>query len=144
MAYISPSCEERQEFWKPAIASHQETQSAAETTDQVCQECGSDFVLGSRFCYTCGLDRHAGGAEPTATGLRSWFDFASLRDVLGQTTASLVALILGCACITAALVTGFLFNATTLLDWQAVQLWRIEWLLAATAIFAAGFLLKKK
>jgi hypothetical protein len=41
-------------------------------------------------------------------------------------------------------VTGFLFSATTLLDWQAVQLWRIEWLLAATAIFAAGFLLKKK
>jgi hypothetical protein len=29
------------------------------------------------------------------------------------------------------------------LDWQAVQLWRIEWLLGATASFLAGILLKK-
>jgi hypothetical protein len=145
MAHIAPGYEERQEFWKPAISPHhQETPHAAETTDQVCQECGTDFVLGSRFCYTCGTDRHAIVAEATATGLRTWFDFASLRDALGQTNASLTAFILGCACITAAVVTGFLFTATTLLDWQAVQLWRIEWLLAATAIFAAGFLLKKK
>jgi hypothetical protein len=110
----------------------------------VCQECGTDFVIGSRFCYTCGADRHAGLAEPSAAGWRSWFDFSALRDALGQTNASLVALMLGCACIIAAVVTGFLFTATTLLDWQAIQLWRIEWLLAATAIFAAGFLLKKK
>jgi hypothetical protein len=41
-------------------------------------------------------------------------------------------------------VTGFVFTATTLLDWQAVQLWRIEWLLGSVAMFAAGFLLKKK
>jgi hypothetical protein len=41
-------------------------------------------------------------------------------------------------------MTGFLFTATTLLDWQAVQIWRIEWLLAASAVFVAGVLLKKK
>jgi hypothetical protein len=144
MAHIAPSYEGRQEFWKPAIPPHQETPPQAEAIGQVCQECGTDFVLGSRFCYTCGADRHANVTEAPATGLRTWFDFASLRDALGQTTASLVALILGCACVTAAIVTGFLFTATTLLDWQAVQLWRIEWLLAATAIFAAGHLLKKK
>ena len=143
MAHIAPSYEERQEFWKPAIPLHQEPPPAAEAATQVCQECGTDFVLDSRFCYTCGADRHASTAE-APTGLRTWFDFTSLRDALGQTTASLVALILGCACITASLVTGFLFNAATVLDWQAVQLWRIEWLLAATAIFVAGVLLKKK
>lgn len=57
---------------------------------------------------------------------------------------SLAALVLGCACIVAAVVTGFVFNATTLVDWQAVQLWRIEWLLAAIAILLAGILVKKK
>lgn len=144
MAHLAPNYEERQEFWKPAVAPRQEPQHAAEVNQQVCQECGTDFVVGSRFCYVCGADRNTNLSDTAVTGLRAWIDFASLRDTLGQTTASLVALILGCACVIAAVVTGFVFTATTLLDWQAVQLWRIEWLLAAVAIFAAGFLLKKK
>lgn len=142
MAHMAPNYEERQEFWKPAVAPRHESQSAE--ANQICQECGTDFVVGSRFCYVCGADRNASLANSEATGLRAWVDFESLRDALGQTNASLVALILGCACVIAAIVTGFVFTATTLLDWQAVQLWRIEWLLAAVAIFAAGFLLKKK
>ena len=76
--------------------------------------------------------------------MREWLDFASLRDALGQTIGSLVALVLGVACIIAAVITGFLYTATTLLDWQAVQIWRVEWLLAALAMFAGGILLKKK
>src|ERR1700757_3912638 len=143
MAQLAPNYDERQEFWKPAVAPRQEA-VAAETTDQVCQECGTDFVLGSRFCYVCGSDRNANLANTASSGLRAWVDYTSLRDSLGQTNASLIALILGCACVIAAIVTGFVFTANTLLDWQAVQLWRIEWLLAAVAIFAAGFLLKKK
>src|SRR5512137_1559362 len=137
MAHMAPNFEERQEFWKPAVAPRQET-SAAETTGQVCQECGTDFVLGSRFCYVCGVDRNANLAGASTTGVQAWVDFASLREALGQTNASLVALVLGCACVIAAIVTGFVFTATTLLDWQAVQLWRIEWLLGAVAMFAAG------
>jgi len=35
------------------------------------------------------------------------------------------------------------FTAATVLDWQAVQLWRIEWLLGAAVAFVAGILLKK-
>jgi hypothetical protein len=140
MAHMAPNYEERQEFWKPAVAPRQES---ASETGPVCQECGTDFVLGSRFCYVCGTDRNA-NLTAAVTGLRAWIDFASLRDALGQTNASLVALVLGCACVIAAIVTGFVFTATTLLDWQAVQLWRIEWLLGAVAMFAAGFLLKKK
>lgn len=143
MAHLAPNYEERQEFWKPAVAPRQEA-AAAEATDQVCQECGTDFVLGSRFCYVCGADRHANLAANSVAGLRAWIDFASLREALGQSNASLVALVMGFACVIAAIVTGFVFTATTLLDWQAVQLWRIEWLLGAVAMFAAGFLLKKK
>jgi hypothetical protein len=143
MAQLAPNYEERQEFWKPAVAPKQEV-SAPENTDQACQECGTDFVLGSRFCYVCGSDRNANLPAGALTGLRAWIDFASLREALGQSNASLVALVMGFACVIAAIVTGFVFTATTLLDWQAVQLWRIEWLLGAVAMFAAGFLLKKK
>jgi hypothetical protein len=143
MAHLAPNYEERQEFWKPSVAPRQEA-SSAEATEQVCQECGTDFILGSRFCYACGSDRNANLANTTVIGLQSWVDFASLRESLGQTTGSLLALILGCVCVIAAIVTGVVFTATTLLDWQAVQLWRIEWLLAALAMFAVGFLLKKK
>jgi hypothetical protein len=143
MAHLAPNYEERQEFWKPAVAPHQEA-TKAEATDQVCQECGTDFVLGSRFCYVCGADRHANLAITSPAGLHAWIDFASLREALGQSNASMIALVMGCACVIAAIVTGLVFTATTLLDWQAVQLWRIEWLLGAVAMFAAGFLLKKK
>ena len=143
MAHMAPNYEERQEFWKPAVAPRHE-QISAETSEQVCQECGTDFLVGSRFCYVCGADRNANLSETTVTGIRAWIDFASLRDTLGLTNASLVAFILGCACVIAAVVTGLVFTATTLLDWQAVQLWRIEWLLAAVALFVAGVLLKKK
>src|SRR5215475_11895790 len=116
MAQLAPNYEERQEFWKPAVAPRQEA-AAAPTTEQVCQECGTDFVLGSRFCHVCGSGRQASMAQAPANDLSSWLDFAGLREALGQSTASLVALILGCACVIAAIVTGFVFNATTLLDW---------------------------
>ena len=143
MAQLAPNYEERQEFWKPAAAPRHEA-TTTQASDQVCQECGTDYILGSRFCYACGSDRNASLVSAPVKGLPAWVDFASLREALGQNNASLIALVLGFACVIAAIVTGVVFTATTLLDWQAVQLWRIEWLLGAVAMFAAGFLLKKK
>jgi hypothetical protein len=144
MAHLAPNIEERQEFWKPVVSHRIEKQPVASAADQICQNCGTDYVMGSRFCHICGSDRHVNLADSAPLGIRAWMDFASLRDLLGQSTASLVALFLGCACVIAAVVTGFMFTATTLLDWQAVQIWRIEWLLAAAAVFICGVLLKKK
>lgn len=143
MAHMAPNYEERQEFWKPVVPPRPENLQVA-AGEHLCPHCGTDFVVGSRFCHICGADRNANLADTTVTGLRAWFDYASLRDALGQTTSSLIAFIIGCACVIAAAVTGFLFTATTLLDWQAVQVWRIEWLLAGVAAFVAGLLLKKK
>jgi hypothetical protein len=142
MAQMARNLEERQEFWKPVVPSRQEP-LPAETAGQVCENCGTDFLMGSRFCHVCGADRNANLAGPPTTGIREWFEFASLRDAIGQTTGSLVALFLGVACLVAAAITGFLYTATTVLDWQAVQIWRIEWLLAALAVFAGGLLLKR-
>ena len=141
MARTVENYEERQEFWKPAVPQRPEI-GPSEAAEHVCEHCGTDFVVGSRFCHVCGADRHVALAENK--GIRAWFDFGALREALGQSSASLVTLFLGVACLIAAAVTGFLFTATTLLDWQAVQIWRIEWLLAAVAVFAAGSLLKRR
>src|SRR5260370_38736705 len=100
--------------------------------------------MGSQFCHICGAGRRPDLAGSGWRGLSVRLNFDSLRKSLGQSTASLVALISGCGCIIAAVVTGFTFTATTLLDWQAIQLWRIQWLLAAGAILVAGLLLKKE
>jgi hypothetical protein len=146
MAEAAQNYEGQTEFWKPAAGVRAQNQFADEASHQPCQSCGSDCVVGSRFCHVCGTDRHAvlAGKSSAFRRFSAVFDFASLRDALGQTNASLTALIAGCTCLVAAVVTGFFFKATTLLDWQAVQLWRIEWLLAAVALMVAGVLLKKK
>lgn len=142
MAQLARNYDERQEFWKPALP-HREEPLQVEATEQVCDQCGTDFLWGSRFCHVCGAGRSTSPASPSTTGIREWFDFASLRDAMGQTTGSLIALFVGFACVIAAAITGFLYSTTTVLDWQAVQVWRIEWLVAAVAAFVAGLLLKK-
>jgi hypothetical protein len=72
-----------------------------------------------------------------------YMDFHAIREALGLTIGSLIAFVLGVACVGCAVATGLMYTATTLLDWQAVQIWRIEWLLAAVAAFLAGILLKR-
>lgn len=142
MAQAAPNYEERQEFWKPVVSPRADVQAAA--GELACAECGTEFIVGSRFCHICGAGRKVNLADSTVTGLRAWFDYASLRDALGQSAASLVAFIIGCAFVIAAALTGVIFTANNLTDWQAIQLWRIEWLLAGVAAFMAGLLLKKK
>ena len=45
------------------------------------------------------------------------------------------------ACIGAAVATGFLYTASTFGDWQAIQAWRSQWLVAAGVAFICGILL---
>ncbi|HEY6307132.1 MAG TPA: hypothetical protein VI488_11825 [Candidatus Angelobacter sp.] len=141
MADVAPNYEERQEFWKPAGFPRPES-LPAEASESTCRQCKSDLIVGSQFCHTCGAEQRSIAASPWRR-FPSRQSFTLIRDALGQSTASLGALILGCVCLMAALLTGFIFTASTLLDWQAIQLWRIEWLLAAIALFAAGILLQK-
>jgi len=129
----------KQEFWKPALASR-ENPAKPESPGQACLHCGVALLAGSIFCHKCG---HPVEESPAAPEVPVWFNLESLREFLGQTTASLICLVVGTICVIAAIITGFIYTASTLLDWQAVQIWRIEWLLAATASFVAGILLKK-
>ena len=76
-------------------------------------------------------------------GLARLLDWQVIRLGLGLPAASLIAFIAGLMCLAAAIATGLVFTAATVLDWQAVQIWRVQWLLGAAAAFLAGILLKR-
>lgn len=130
-----------QEYWHPPVqAAMQEAEARVHA--ELCPRCNTEFIVGSRFCYVCGTERdpHPQAAEGR---LSHMLDFHIIKESLGLTIPSLVAFIVGLLCLGAAVATGFLYTATTLLDWQAVQIWRIEWLLAAAVSLVAGVLLKR-
>jgi hypothetical protein len=129
-----------QEFWRPPVQNAQ-VQEAVPATE-VCSRCNTGFVIGSRFCHVCG----AGRDPQPQFGKPSIIHFLDLRlmgNALGLNVASFISFIVGIVCMAAAFATGFIYTATTVLDWQAVQIWRIEWLLAAAVAFIAGILLKR-
>jgi hypothetical protein len=130
--------------------------------------------MGSRFCHACGGKRpivmssaeradaatfarlwqqmvhHAGAVVAAIPWKRikfpawlSYLQFHAIKTRLGLPTASLIAFVAGMGCVAGALLVGLL-TAKTLVDWQAIQFYRAEWLLAATAAFVAGILLKKQ
>jgi hypothetical protein len=107
---------------------------------EACQGCGAEYLIGSRFCHACGTQRPSSIAQ---RGFYRYFEFAYINKALNIGTLGLIAFVAGLGCLLAAAVTGFVFAPNTTLDWQAIQLWRIQWLLASAAAFLAGILLKK-
>ena len=113
---------------------------------EVCNRCGNEFVVGARYCHVCGETRGALARSSSGAGryLRPFGNFfASLKQAFGLPTVSLVAFVVGLGCIFAAVFIGVFYTAATVLDWQAVQVWRLEWLLGAVVAFIAAILLKK-
>lgn len=76
-------------------------------------------------------------------GFLSVLEFHAIKAWFGLPTASLIAFLIGVGCVLAAIAVGVIYSVQTLADFQAIQLWRIEWLLAALAAFVAGILLKR-
>ena len=133
----------QQEYWRPANNhSAREMASAARSRSEVCEGCGSEFIMGARFCHVCGTTRR--DESTTTPRWMEVLDFDNIREVLGLSIGSLVAFIFGMVCVVAAIAVGFIYSANTLVDWQAVQTWRVEWMLAAVVAFVAGILLKKQ
>jgi hypothetical protein len=171
--------ETRNEFWRPpspALPDELVIRESIPSVAEACSRCSTEFLLGSRFCHSCGQRRPdatapASQADATAfTGLwqqttlraqslfsaarlfwshlefPSWLRYLHFHEIQsrsGLSTASLIAFILGVGCVAGALLVGLL-TARTFVDWQAIQFYRAEWLLAATAAFVAGILLKKR
>ena len=72
-----------------------------------------------------------------------YLHFHEIKRRVGLPTASLIAFLVGLGCVAGVIGVSLFFKASNLVEFQAIQMWRIEWLLAATASFVAGILLKK-
>jgi hypothetical protein len=147
------------EFWQPpAVSAPVVLEPVAEPgMVEACDRCQTEFIPGSHFCHGCGAERSQRDAKHSigdAMGaVLAWFrhlEFHSverrmvgIRQQLGLPTASLVSFFVGLFCVGGAIMVGLIFTVQTTLDWQAVQIWRIEWLLGATASFLAAIVLKK-
>jgi hypothetical protein len=78
--------------------------------------------------------------------LPRWMQYLHFHEIqrwIGLPTASLIAFMIGVGCVAGAISVSLVYRASNLAEFQAIQMWRIEWLLAATAAFVAGILLKK-
>ena len=170
-----------QEFWRPPsplvandlLASEIVLRETVPAMAEACRRCGTEFLLGSGFCHSCGRRRpEAAGtqARSDAAGwsqlwtdtaewlgslaaefsfsriqFPSWLRYLHFHEIkhrIGLSPASLIAFMIGVGCVVGALLVGLL-TAKNFVDWQAIQFYRGEWLLAATASFVAGILLKK-
>jgi len=129
------------EFWRPPMPA---SAAVAHAERSATCRCGTEFILGADFCHACGAQRPGASVSVVrALEIPGLAEFSSLRDRLGLTMPAALAFLVGVLCLLGALAVGVFFSARTLLDWQAIQLWRIEWLLAAVAAFVAGCLLKR-
>jgi hypothetical protein len=172
----------QQDFWHSPAGLQPVTDADAapiiQGVAEACGSCGSEYMIGARFCHTCGLRRPllAENADSDAaslanvwgqkvlwvrTSVGSWINssvsywrkisfpdwlrylhFHEIKRCVGLPTASLIAFFIGLGCIVGGIGVGLFYKASTLAEFQAIQMWRIEWLLAATASFVAGILLK--
>jgi len=131
----------RHEFWRPPMAASATV--ASRERSATCR-CGTEFIVSSLYCHACGTGRPDPGVSVGRTlEIPGLAEFAWLAERLGLTTPAVIAFLAGMLCVVGALSVSVFFSVRTLLDWQAIQLWRIEWLLAAVAAFVAGCLLKK-
>jgi hypothetical protein len=127
------------EFWRPPVVA---AEAARPGMVEVCDGCATEFMVGSLFCHVCGASRET---RPSSTAHWTlYLEFHNIKRTLGLSTASLIAFVVGIACLLmAGIAVGLIYSVQTFNDFQAVQLFRMQWLLGAIALFAAGLLLKK-
>jgi len=131
--------ETRQEFWRPA---REQLYPSSVAHTPMCAQCGADYVLGSRFCHVCGAGRDESARDRSA-GFKEKLAFVTrIPEAMNLSVASAVMFVIGAFCAIAAVAVGFIYSATTLVDWQAVQIWRMEWMLGSIIAMLAALLLK--
>lgn len=105
-------------------------------------------MVGAAFCHICGSNRHRAGAAHAQSWMTYFefvraIDFARIKNGLGLPLPSLCAFLAGVAFLTIALSMG-LMSVRDTSAFEAIQLWRIQWLIAGCAAFLAGILLKSR
>jgi hypothetical protein len=106
----------------------------------------ADFLSSDFFVKGAAkLRATAAGIRWRRIALPAWIQYLHFHQIkrwIGLPTASLVAFFIGLGCVAGAVGVSLIYKAQNFVDFQAIQMWRIEWLLAATAAFVAGILLK--
>jgi hypothetical protein len=116
---------------------------------EVCEGCNTEFMVGAGFCHVCGSVRQELGLSSQDSRLirlfelLGVFEFHNIRRWLGLPTPSLIAFFAGLGCLLAVVAVGIVYSVQNLADFQALQSYRMQWLLAAVAAFVAGILLKR-
>jgi hypothetical protein len=129
-----------QEYWRP---SDPKVARVVTSIRGACRRCGTDYPAGARYCHSCGSARDGRKGELVLAAEKSQDESADSPHMFGLSVPCLIFLGLGIICALAAALMSVIYREDTLVDWQAVQLWRIEWLLAAAVSLLAGVLLKK-
>ena len=133
----------QQEFWRPPSVSPVADQPVSAALVEACEGCGTEFMVGARFCYHCGAVRESRPPSGHTSTWTRYIEFHFIKKALGLPIASLIAFLAGLGCLLATIAVGLIYSVQNFADFQAIQLWRIQWLLGAVAAFLAGILLKK-
>jgi len=133
------------EFWQPPAIEVVQPILVPSAAD-ACPRCHTEFILDARFCHSCGCGR------PSPESSKSWTSYLEfhnikqgalvVRNALGLPLPSLVCFLVGVFCLGGALLVGFAASSDSIADFQAIQYWRMEWLLGGVAAFIAGILLR--
>jgi ribosomal protein L37E len=131
-----------QEFWRPPV-----NQPASSEMAESCRRCGTEFMVGAAFCHICGSGRHRSSTASAGNWTKSFaflraIEFGRVKSWFGLSLPSLCAFLVGVAFLIVALAMGFTDVRDNVSDFEAVQLWRIQWLMAACAAFLVGILFK--
>ncbi len=136
-----------EEYWRPAPGPGSSFSAGGfqvHRNEAFCTVCGTQYAPGARFCHLCGLDREDDLRTSRRMMPLDLLDFETIRERTGLPGISLVLLLAAAMSLLAAVMSGLVYNTATIAEWQAVQVWRIEWLLAAVVALLAAILLKKK
>jgi hypothetical protein len=135
-----------EEYWRPAPIPGSTLQTnglRSPASAEFCAICGTRYAPGTRFCHLCGLSSEAEAQRAKRSVVTEWLDLTGIRERTGLSTISLGLVLLAVLFVLAAAMTGLVYNTATIAEWQAVQIWRIEWLLATVAALLAAMLFKK-
>ncbi len=137
--------EASQEYWRPAPSAGNPFStlgSKARENEACCSVCSTPYATGARFCHFCGLSRES--SNERRNPIKHWLDLDAIRNRFGLSNASLVLVLAAAIFMIATMMTGLVYNTSTLAEWQAVQTWRIEWLLATVVALLTAMLFKAK
>src|SRR5436309_12938713 len=116
----------QREFWRPPAPQ----QTAA---DAACERCGTEFMVGARFCHVCGTARQGQAAITSARNWTRYLEFHNIQQGLGLSTASLIAFLIGAFFTLVTFAPNVIYSERTGLAWHADQASRIQALFGALA-----------